>query len=178
MTLLATLIAAALPAAAPPPPAYWTRFDHCGHGHRLQVARPALRRLLANHRPMTPARETHARHLSRCLTTRDARKRAHRQLRRLRAWRRSYAHRWPIAFNRLAPWERAWAYSTGACESGNNPATNTGNGYHGAFQFLLSTWAAAGGTGIPEQHSWAYQAVIAVRWMHVAGAGQWPVCGR
>ena len=110
--------------------------------------------------------------------SRAGRERVERRARRLRIWRTSYAHRWPIAFNRLAPWERAWAYSTGACESGNNPATNTGNGFHGAFQFLLSTWWAAGGQGYPEQHSWAYQAVIAVHWMRRAGASQWPVCGR
>ena len=68
--------------------------------------------------------------------------------------------------------------STSACESGMNPAAATGNGFYGAFQFLPATWAAAGGTGMPNQHSWHYQAVIAVRWMHVAGASQWPVCGR
>ena len=89
----------------------------------------------------------------------------------------AYANRWRIRFNALQPWEQQWAYATGACESGNNPATATGNGYYGAFQFLPSTWYAAGGTGDPHQHSWHYQAVIAVGWMHRAGAGQWPVCG-
>lgn len=58
-----------------------------------------------------------------------------------------------------------------------NPATNTGNGFEGAFQFMYSTWLSAGGTGHAYQHSWHYQAVIAIAWMHRAGPGQWPVCG-
>lgn len=32
----------------------------------------------------------------------------------------------------------------GNCESGMNPATNTGNGFYGAFQFSISTWNAMG----------------------------------
>lgn len=32
-------------------------------------------------------------------------------------------------------------------------ADNTGNGYYGAYQFLLSTWQSAGGTGYPYQAS-------------------------
>jgi len=30
------------------------------------------------------------------------------------------------------------------CESGNNYAINTGNGYYGAYQFDASTWRAVG----------------------------------
>lgn len=30
---------------------------------------------------------------------------------------------------------------------------STGNGYHGGFQFLLSTWASVGGPGLPENQS-------------------------
>ena len=179
MTLLATLALALAPPPAQPPPAYWHRLDGCHHGHRARVAINGLDRLLQNHRPMSPRRHELARHLRRCTTTRDARRRVNRRARTLRAWRRSYPHRWPIAFNRLEPWEQSWARSTSSCESGMNPAAHNPSGiYHGAFQFLLSTWWAAGGTGDPHQHSWAYQAVVAVRWLHVAGAGQWPVCGR
>ncbi len=32
----------------------------------------------------------------------------------------------------------------GNCESGNNPATNTGNGFYGAYQFTIPTWNAMG----------------------------------
>ena len=180
MTLLAALAVAILPApaAATEAPPYWTRIDNCHHGHRAEVALPALTRLLRNHRPISPGRFERALHLRRCVTTRPARLRTARRARVLRAWRRSYAHRWPIAFNRLAPWERSWARSTSACESGHNPRAYSGAGpYFGAFQWLLSTWRIAGGTGNPVDHSWAYQAVIAVRLMRREGAGHWPRCG-
>ena len=36
------------------------------------------------------------------------------------------------------------------CESGGNWAINTGNGYYGGLQFILGTWQAYGGTGLPE----------------------------
>jgi hypothetical protein len=91
------------------------------------------------------------------------------------AWRRN--NRWYIRYKRL-PWgDQVWANNTSACESGKNPAANTGNGFYGAFQFMLSTWHMAGGTGSPHMKSWYEQAVVAVRWRNRAGAGQWPVCG-
>ncbi len=48
----------------------------------------------------------------------------------------------------------AWAALPGvACirdhESGGNYSEDTGNGYYGAYQDLLSTWEANGGTGLP-----------------------------
>jgi len=39
---------------------------------------------------------------------------------------------------------RSWLYSTRMCESGGNYATNTGNGFYGAYQFTISTWHWAG----------------------------------
>ena len=33
-----------------------------------------------------------------------------------------------------------WLYRLRLCESGGNYQTNTGNGYYGAYQFLISTW--------------------------------------
>ena len=36
-----------------------------------------------------------------------------------------------------------------ACESGGNPATNTGNGFYGKYQFTQTTWASVGGSGNP-----------------------------
>ena len=180
MTLLA-IAAAILPGVAAEPPPYWTRVDGCRHGHRAEVAihgRRGLDWLLRNHRPLTPERLEAVAHLRACTATRDGRRRTERRARRLRAWRMSYAHRWPIAFERLPEWAQAWAYSTGACESGNDPSKETGNGYVGAFQFLPSTWYAAGGQGWPSAHSWAYQAVVAVRLMLREGAGHWPICGR
>lgn len=182
MTLLVAIVAAALPTQAPePPPPYWTQVDSCHHGHRAGVAihgRRGLDWLLRNHRPLTPARADAVAHLRTCAMSRAGRRRVERRARQLRIWRTSYAHVWRIRFNRLAPWERAWAISTGACESGNNPRAATGNGFYGAHQWLPSTWYAADNTGIfVTDASWWHQAVVAVRWMHVAGASQWPVCG-
>jgi len=37
------------------------------------------------------------------------------------------------------------------CESGGNPATNTGNGFYGMYQFTLETWQSLGGTGYPHE---------------------------
>ena len=150
----------------------------CPKVWRSKVAYRRTTRLLRNHRPLTPETKHKVGRYARCVASSAKQRSVRRHVGRLRAWRMSYPHRWPIVFNRLPSWDRAWAYSTSSCESGMNPATNTGNGFYGAFQFLVSTWHAAGGTGYPHQHSWHYQAVIAVRWMHVAGAGQWPVCGR
>ena len=178
MTVLLAMIASLTPTPAAETPApYWQRVDGCQHGHSRRVGRRRLDQLLLNHRPLTHATTQGARHVVRCQHSPADRRRLANRRRQLRQWRMSYANRWRIAFNRLQPWEQAWAYATGACESGNNPATATGNGYYGAFQFLPSTWWAAGGTGMPNQHSWHYQAVIAVHWMHRAGASQWPVCG-
>jgi len=178
MTLLAIAAAIVLPSQAAEPPPYWRHVDACRHGHRTQVAGRALERALRNHRPLTTGRTELVRHLRVCAMSRDGRRQATRHVRRLRAWRTSYAHRWPIVFHRFPEWAQNWARSTGACESGNDPAKETGNGFVGAFQFLPSTWYAAGGQGWPSAHSWAYQAVIAVRLMLREGAGHWPVCGR
>lgn len=63
------------------------------------------------------------------------------------------------------------------CESGRNPATDTGNGFYGAFQFVLSSWHAAGGTGSPVEHSYAEQKAVAMRWASMTNpASQWPRC--
>jgi hypothetical protein len=92
-------------------------------------------------------------------------------------WRRQYPQLWTIRFRRLSSGDQAWAYNTGACESGNNPATATGNGFYGAHQWLPSTWYAAGGDRPVTEATWEHQAVIAVHWRNVAGRGQWPNCG-
>ena len=44
-----------------------------------------------------------------------------------------------------------------ACESGGNPATNTGNGFYGKYQFTQETWQSVGGTGNPAAASEAEQ---------------------
>ena len=65
-----------------------------------------------------------------------------------------------------------------ACESGGNPATNTGNGFYGKFQFTLSTWQSVGGTGNPAAASEAEQNQRAALLYAREGAAPWPVCGR
>jgi hypothetical protein len=65
-----------------------------------------------------------------------------------------------------------------ACESGGNPATDTGNGFYGKYQFTLETWAAVGGTGNPAQASEAEQDRRATILYEQSGPSPWPVCGR
>jgi len=64
------------------------------------------------------------------------------------------------------------------CESGGNYATNTGNGYYGAYQFDLPTWQSVGGTGLPSDASPAVQDALAARLADQRGTSPWPVCGR
>ena len=58
-------------------------------------------------------------------------------------------------------------------ESGGNYATNTGNGYYGAYQFLLSTWRSLGGTGLPSQSPPPVQDAMAQKLQRRSGWGQW-----
>jgi hypothetical protein len=72
----------------------------------------------------------------------------------------------------------AWAASPGvACirdhESGDNYAENTGNGYYGAYQDLLSTWESHGGTGLPSDAPQAVQDQINYEIYLSGGWGQW-----
>jgi LysM repeat protein len=63
-----------------------------------------------------------------------------------------------------------------ACESGGNPAINTGNGYYGAYQFSASTWRSVGGSGLPHQASLEEQTARAQALQARSGWGQWPAC--
>jgi hypothetical protein len=65
-----------------------------------------------------------------------------------------------------------------ACESGNNAATDTGNGFYGKYQFTQSTWQSVGGTGNPAAASEAEQDQRAAMLYSRTGAASWPVCGR
>jgi len=62
------------------------------------------------------------------------------------------------------------------CESGGNPATNTGNGFYGMYQFTLETWQSLGGTGYPHEADAATQTEMAKKLQAKAGWGQWPGC--
>jgi hypothetical protein len=168
MSLVVSTQAYAVPAPALP---YWATIDNCDHGHRSQVAKKRITTLL--HAPYVDRKQV--RHYNRCVTTRAKRAYLNRVVQNGWAWRK--ANYWQLRFERLPAGWQAWAWSTGACESGNNPATNTGNGFYGAFQFMLSTWAAAGGAGNPAAQSWHYQAVIAIGLAQREGTGHWPNCG-
>ena len=65
-----------------------------------------------------------------------------------------------------------------ACESGGNPATDTGNGFYGKYQFTQSTWASVGGTGNPAAASEAEQDARAAQLYAQQGSAPWPVCGQ
>jgi hypothetical protein len=65
-----------------------------------------------------------------------------------------------------------------ACESGGNPATDTGNGFYGKYQFTQSTWAAVGGSGNPAAAPEAEQDRRAAMLYARQGSTPWPVCGR
>ncbi|WP_245594502.1 resuscitation-promoting factor [Actinospica robiniae] len=69
-----------------------------------------------------------------------------------------------------------WA-AVAKCESGGNPAENTGNGFYGMYQFSEGTWLSLGGTGYPYQASAAEQTDLAELLYERSGSGQWPVCG-
>ncbi len=59
-------------------------------------------------------------------------------------------------------------------ESGGNYATNTGNGYYGAYQFSLGTWRSVGGSGLPSDASPAEQDARAAMLYSSRGCNPWP----
>jgi hypothetical protein len=68
-----------------------------------------------------------------------------------------------------------------ACETrgqANPYATNTGNGFSGAYQFTQSTWQSVGGSGSPAAASPAEQDRRAAMLYAREGSAPWPVCGR
>jgi muramidase (phage lysozyme) len=63
------------------------------------------------------------------------------------------------------------------CESGGNyRAVNPTSGAGGAYQILPSTWAAYGGTGLPQNAPPAQQDAIAAKIYAAGGPSQWS-CG-
>lgn len=67
--------------------------------------------------------------------------------------------------------------SLAECESGNNNV-NTGNGYHGFFQFSRQTWQAMGGSGVASDNGPEKQLELARKLQSRSGWGQWPSCSR
>ncbi|MEU8825545.1 transglycosylase family protein [Streptomyces sp. NPDC048636] len=65
------------------------------------------------------------------------------------------------------------------CESTDNWAINTGNGFYGGLQFTQSTWKAYGGTAYAARADLAtkdQQIAVAEKVLDAQGPGAWPVC--
>ena len=63
-----------------------------------------------------------------------------------------------------------------ACESSGNYATNTGNGFYGAYQFDARTWHGLGYSGVASGASPAEQDQAAQRLYQSRGWEPWPSC--
>jgi hypothetical protein len=76
---------------------------------------------------------------------------------------------------------KRWARRTARCESGGDPRIHGGGGtYHGAFQFMKSTWRHAPKSpgGDPHRYTKRTQSVVAVYLKKRDGAkNHWPHCG-
>ena len=75
----------------------------------------------------------------------------------------------------VAPAGGVW-YELRMCESGDNYAEDSGNGYYGAYQFALSTWYGLGFTGLPSDASPSLQDEAAAELQARSGWDQWPSC--
>ena len=65
-----------------------------------------------------------------------------------------------------------------SCESSDNYADATGNGFYGAYQFSASTWRSLGYSGLPSQAPASQQDEAARELEARNGWGQWPQCAR
>ena len=169
--LLAAVLAIPSTAQAQP---YW-ELRGCEHGHRSAVAYKQIRELVRHTNPTV--RKQRVQHWATCLATKRKARAAHRKARAHWAWRHEYAQLWKIRLARLpASWVQ-WAKNITTCESRwDRYARDYLTGSHVSyFQWALSTWAAAGGTGHPFDASWEEQAVRAIKWAWKAGTSQW-VC--
>lgn len=85
-----------------------------------------------------------------------------------------------LAGHAVAAGDDEWDH-VARCESGNNWAISTGNGYQGGLQFSPSTWSAHGGGKYAPAANLAtreQQIAIAEHVLATQGRGAWPVCGR
>lgn len=165
MTVILTALAMITP--------YWQERG-CDHGHREAVARTRLHVVMTA--PVADRRK--AWHYVVCVKYRNSHLRLRKQMKRLRQWRKDNDDQLRF-LQQPAGWQ-GWAWSTSKCETGGtySPTIHDPSGtYHGAFQFSLSTWNAAGEYGDPHSYSWYYQANVAIRFAQQYGTQHWPVCG-
>jgi hypothetical protein len=142
-----TLVLAILAIAAGPPDTYEPKFEFCN-------TRECDHRVTEIRRERRHRRRVQARH--------KAAVRVAKQIAKMSAVVRPYA---------------GWLAGVRSCESGGNYAISTGNGFYGAYQFTLRSWAAAGGVGYPHLASRLEQDYRAVRLLFIQGRGAWPICG-
>jgi hypothetical protein len=62
------------------------------------------------------------------------------------------------------------------CESSDDYALDSGNGYYGAYQFSLSTWENLGGSGLPNAAPASSQDAAAYKLYQSSGWASWPEC--
>jgi uncharacterized protein YabE (DUF348 family) len=65
-----------------------------------------------------------------------------------------------------------------SCEAGGRYTTNTGNGYYGAYQYNISTWAGYGGYTLPSDAPAALQDERAWQTYQKRGWQPWPSCSK
>lgn len=83
---------------------------------------------------------------------------------------------WIRRWRALPSYARHWTRCVSFRESGNRRIARA-SGFLSYFQWVASTWHAAGGSGNPETHSWHEQALKAWRWHLSHPYGQWPNTG-
>ncbi len=64
------------------------------------------------------------------------------------------------------------------CEAGGDYTKNTGNGFYGAYQYNLGTWANYGGFARPDLAPPAVQDAKAAATQAARGWNPWPACAR
>ncbi len=88
--------------------------------------------------------------------------------------------RYQRLWDELSNKNHRWARRVSECESGGDRNIHgAGGDYHGAFQFMLSTWRRAPKSpgGDPHRKSWKTQAVVAIYLKKKDGARTyWPGC--
>jgi hypothetical protein len=90
------------------------------------------------------------------------------------------AGRYERLWDKQSAANKRWARRTSECESGGNRKIHDSSGtYHGAFQFMKSTWKSAPKSpgGDPHRYPWKTQAVVAIYLKKRDGTGHWPNCG-